>query len=143
MYNVHAVPDSPKEVNVTEVDTKAVVGLQVTWSAVTSAVSYSVKVERMNRRDSLTFTTTTTNFTVTSQNVGGYERVRVQVVAVNRAGSGPASNILTSRTPSIGWFPRSSLSLSLSPSPHACSLSLHLYCVFLPSSWNGDICDGV
>ena len=97
-----AVPDSPGNVKVAEVDTETVVGLLVTWSAVTSADSYSVEVERTDRGDNLTFTTTTTDFTVTSQDVGGYERVRVQVVAANRAGSGPASDPLTSRTPSIG-----------------------------------------
>ena len=84
-----------------ELDTEAVVGLLVMWSAVTSADSYSVQVERTDRGDSLPFTTTTTDFIITSQAAGGYESVRIQVTAVNGAGYGPASIPLTSRTPSI------------------------------------------
>ena len=103
-------------------------GLMVTWDPVTGNVTgYEVLIERVDRRDTLNLATDVSTYTITSQLVGGYERVEIRVVAVNSEGSGPASASISSRTPSIGQ-------------PPYLTLSLDLYISFLPPS--SGACDG-
>ena len=123
-----AVPSVPKAVNVTE-QTEREVGLLVEWSAVSGRVTgYSVVVTVIDDRETQTFTTTDFKQLILSQEVGGYERVSVQVTAVNSAGSGPPSPAQISRTPPIGQCDTSpSLPPSLFPHCIELSLSLSLY----------------
>ena len=102
---------------------------------------YNLEVNRMDRGDTFTNSTTGTSYTVTFLAVGGYERVSVQVTAVNSAGYGPASNPQISRTPSIRMSPfyqslspssllpspLFSLFLFLTPSPFSLSTKLYFF----------------
>ena len=129
------------------VETETEVGLRVSWSEVGGSVTgYNLEVNRMDRGDTFTNSTTGTSYTVTSLAVGGYERVSVQVTAVNSAGYGPASDPQISRTPSIRKSPfyqslspssllPPPLSLFLTPSPF--SLSTKLYFSPAPGAVGG------
>ena len=127
------------------VETETEVGLRVSWSEVGGSVTgYNLEVNRMDRGGTFTNSTTGTSYTVTSLAVGGYERVSVQVTAVNSAGYGPASDPQISRTPSIckspfyqSLSPSSLLSLSLFLTPFPFSLSTKLYFFPAPGAVGG------
>ena len=111
-----AVPGTPEEVSVTEQEEEGEEGLVVTWNPVIGLVTgYNVMVERTDRGDMQVFSSSDTLRLVSSQDVGGRERVRVQITAVNTAGYGPPSTPRTSRTPSIGQSPSPPSPLSFPP----------------------------
>ena len=111
---VCAVPGAPGSLTLTEVSSEPV-GLLAEWSEVAGVVTgYKVEVSLTGRGGSHTFSSSDTSFTVTSEAVGGYEPVSVQVVAVNSVGSGPPSSPETGITPPIR---KSLLVLSIS-APH-------------------------
>lgn len=78
------------------------VGVLATWGPVKSATSYSIQVVGLRLGTELTLFSIVPSYIITSDAVGGYEMIRVEVVAVNSAGYGPASEPSVERTPPIG-----------------------------------------
>ena len=100
---VYIVPGVPEDFNVTEVIEDDLVGLMMSWSMVDGLVdSYRLNINRMNKGDTVIVGAINSEVIITSEELGGYERVNIQVSAVNNAGYGPLSNILNIRTPAIG-----------------------------------------
>jgi len=77
-------------------------GLLAEWSVGEEVVTgYNVLVTALDRQQDMEFFASSTSYTIKSEAVGGYERVSVEVVAVNDAGYGPASEGAEGRTPPI------------------------------------------
>ena len=77
-------------------------GLLAEWSVGEEVVTgYNVLVTALDRRQDMEFFASSTSYTIMSEAVGGYERVRVEVVAVSDAGYGPSSEEAVERTPPI------------------------------------------
>jgi len=77
------------------------VGIVASWGAVLSATSYSIRVVGLRLGEEYNHSSIVPSYIITSEAVGGYEMVSVEVIAVNEAGYGPPSDPAVGRTPSI------------------------------------------
>ena len=101
-YYLTPVPSTPQGLTLSEVTSPDPVGLLAEWSEVEEVVTgYTVQVTALGRGRDEEFSASSTRYTIESEAVGGYERVSVEVVAVNDAGYGPASEEAEGRTPPI------------------------------------------
>ena len=77
------------------------VGIVASWGAVLSATSYSIRVVELRLGGEHNHSSIVPSYIITSEAVGGYEIVSVEVIAVNEAGYGPPSDPAVGRTPPI------------------------------------------
>lgn len=101
---IFAVPDAPHDLVLTAETTGNQVGVLVSWSSVAGAINYTIIVTNIDRlgKESTNMTSVNLTHLIPSEEVGGYERIRVEVVAVNPAGFGPPSVSEQARTPATG-----------------------------------------
>ena len=77
------------------------VGIVASWGAVLSATSYSIRVVGLRLGGEHNHSSIVPSYIITSEAMGGYEMVSVEVIAVNEAGYGPPSDPAVGRTPPI------------------------------------------
>ena len=104
MYISFTVPSAPHGLELSVKSDISPVGVLVTWDTVQSAANYSITVMTQRLGDVMSFSSVVPSYIITSEAVGGYERVSVEVVAVNDAGYGPASEEAEGRTPPISML---------------------------------------
>ena len=98
------MPSAPQAPVLSARDDISPVGVLTVWNTVKSATSYTIRVVGLRLGTELTLSSVVPSYIIPSEAVGGYELVRVEVVAVNSAGYGPASEPSVERTPPISMW---------------------------------------
>ena len=104
LYAMCTVPSAPQAPVLSARGDINPVGVLVVWNTVKSATSYSIEVVGLRLGTELTFSSIVPSYIIPSEAVGGFEMARVEVVAVNSAGYGPASEPSVERTPPISTW---------------------------------------